>query len=182
MTDHIRLHDLSFAPAIPAESIGGRVSELARQLRGRFRENQGTHAPLFVAVLRGAAVFHADLIRAYDGDLEVGFVRTRSYIGTASSGDVDVDIADDLPLRGRDVVLVEDIADSGRTLQVLAEALRERSVASLTTVVLLDKPTERVVEVEVDFVGFTIGPDFVVGYGLDYDGLGRNLPSIYTRV
>ena len=183
----VRVHDLDFAETLSAGRIAARVTELATQLRQRFTEPRPpgvppAHAPLFVAVLRGAAVFHADLIRAYDGPLTVGFLRTHSYVGTESSGEVAVDIPDDLALEGRDVVLVEDIADSGRTMRVLAKALTARGVASLTTVVLLDKPSARVVEVDVDYAGFTIGPDFVIGYGLDYDGLGRNLPGVYTRV
>ena len=188
MPSNVRLHDLEFAESLPAATIAARVRALGEELRARFRENRqaAPHTaalpPLFLAVLRGAAVFHADLIRAYDGALEIGFLRTSSYVGTESSGEVAVDIPDDLALAGRDVVLVEDIADSGRTLRVLAEALQARDVASLTTVALLDKPSQRVVEVDVDLSGFTIGPDFVVGYGLDYDGLGRNLPAIYTKV
>ena len=186
MPSTVRLHDLEFGVSLPASAIATRVQALGTSLREGLRQNPsqtpGTPPPVFVAVLRGAAVFHADLIRAYDGELEIGFLRTRSYAGTESSGEVAVDIPDDLALEGRDVVLVEDIADSGRTLAVLAKALQDRGVASLTTVVLLDKPSQRVVAVAVDHVGFEIGPDFVVGYGLDYDGLGRNLPAIYTRV
>ena len=178
----IRVHDLDFAETISAARIAERVDAIGVALRRRFRENPPAEPPLFLAVLRGAAVFHADLIRAYEGDLDIGFVRTSSYVGTSSTGEVRVDIPPELHLGGRDVVLVEDIADSGRTLGVLAQALKDRSVSSLTTVVLLDKPSERVVDVEIDAVGFTVGPEFVVGYGLDYDGLGRNLPSIYARV
>ena len=180
MSRTVRLHDLEFAETLSPEQVAERVRGLAAALRRRFPDVGGP--PLFLAVLRGAAVFHADLIRAYEGLLAVGYLRTRSYVGTESSGGVEVDIPDDLPLAGRDVVLVEDIADTGRTLRVLAQALRDRGVASLTTVVLLDKPSARVVEAAVDYVGFTIGPAFVVGYGLDYDDLGRNLPGIYTRV
>ena len=182
MPPNVRLRDLEFAVTLAPDAIAAKVRELGAVLRERFRENPASTPPIFLAVLRGAAVFHADLIRAYDGELEIGFLRTASYVGTESSGEVAVDLPDDLALAGRDVVLVEDIADSGRTLRVLAEALRTRGVASVTTVVLLDKPTARVVDVGVDLAGFTIGPGFVVGYGLDYDGLGRNLPAIYTRV
>ena len=190
MPPTIRLHDLEFAELLSAGAIATRVGALGAlgaQLRARFaarhrKPGERPRPPLFAAVLRGAAVFHADLIRAYDGELEIGFVRTSSYAGTESSGEVAIDIPDGLGLAGRDIVLVEDIADSGRTLRVLAQALRARGVASLTTVVLLDKPSQRVVEVDVDLAGFTIGPDFVVGYGLDYDGLGRNLPAIYAKV
>ena len=182
----VRLHDLTFGQRISAGAIAARVRQLGAVLEEGLCQNPkrspDAAPPVFVAVLRGAAVFHADLIRAYGGELEIGFVRTSSYVGTESSGEVAIGIPDDLAVAGRDIVLVEDIADSGRTLAVLAKALRARGAASVTTVVLLDKPSQRVVEVRVDHVGFEIGPDFVVGYGLDYDGLGRNLPAIYARV
>ena len=182
MTHRIRVRDLTFEVRLSAKQISTRVESLALELLRVLPQNPPAAPPLFVAVLRGAAIFHADLIRAYTGDLEVGYLRTSSYAGTESTGEVRIDIPDDLELHDRHVVVVEDIADSGRTLQVLAKALSDRGAASVTTVVLLDKPTARVVDFEPDYVGFSIAPAFVVGYGLDYDGLGRNLPAIYVRV
>ncbi len=190
MATQIRVRDLAFEESLSAKQIADRVAALAETLAGALvgttagtlPQNPPATPPLFVAVLRGAAIFHADLIRAYPGDLEVGYVRTRSYVGTESSGEVSVEFPDDLETAGRHVVVVEDIADSGRTLRVLAKAFSERRAASVTTVVLLDKPAARVVPFEPDHVGFTIAPAFVVGYGLDYDGLGRNLPAIYALV
>ena len=177
--DRVRVHELTFAEAISPTEIQRRVIELGRQLTERLREIPGDAPPIFAAVLQGAAIFHADLLRAYSGPVEVAYLRTRSYEGTQSSGEVAIDFPDDLDLRGRHLVLVEDIADSGRTLTVLAKACRERGAAHLTTVALLDKPEARVVEFVPDLIGFRIPPDFVVGYGLDYRGLGRNLPAIY---
>ena len=182
MSPLVQLHDLRFEERLSAKQISDRVSVLARELKSEIAPRVTHVPPLFVAVLHGAAIFHADLIRAFDGELHVGYIRTRSYVGTESSGHVQIEYPEDLDVRDRQVIAVEDIADSGRTLHVLAKALRDRGAASVTTVVLLDKPEARVVDFEPDFVGFTIDPAFVVGYGLDYRGIGRNLPSIYSLV
>ncbi len=182
MAARIRVHELTFEERLSAKRICERVSAIAEGLVGVLTRDPTPAPPLFVAVLQGAAIFHADLVRAYGGELNVAYVRTNSYTGTASSGEVRVDFPHDLNPAGRHVVIVEDIADSGRTLRVLAKAFSDRGAAGVTTVVLLDKPTARVVAFEPDFVGFTIDPDFVVGYGLDYNGLGRNLPAIYSLV
>ncbi len=179
MTDRIRVHELLFIESISVQQIQTRVQTLAEDLKTRLTQLPDAGVPVFAAVLQGAAIFHADLIRAFDAPLEVAYLRTRSYIGMQSSGKVQIDFPEDLALAGRHLVLVEDIADSGRTLQVLAEACQQRGIAGLTTIVLLDKPEARVVPFEPDFIGFSIAPEFVVGYGLDYRGLGRNLPAIY---
>ena len=182
MTDRVDLHDLRFVESISAATIAARVEALAADLRATIAaDTAAASVPLFVGVLRGAAVFHADLVRAYGHPAELDYLRARSYVGAASMGEVVIDLPEGLDLRDRHVVLVEDIADSGRTLAVLAKACRARGAARLTTVVLLDKPDARVVDFRPDFIGFVIPPDFVVGYGLDYRGLGRNLRGIYTR-
>ena len=125
-------------------------------------------------------MFHADLIRACATDLEVAYLRTRSYVGMESTGRVDIEWPTGLNFTGRDIVVVEDIVDSGLTLATLTEALRtEQGAASVHVVSLLDKRSARRVPFTPDQVGFEIEDRFVVGYGLDYDGLGRNLDSIY---
>ncbi len=182
MPTRIHVRELTFEERLSAKQLSARIRVLANALLVTLPQNRPAQPPLFVAVLRGAAIFHADLIRAYTGELEVAYVRTKSYVGTESTGEVQVDFPDDLDVGARQVVIVEDIADSGRTLQVLAKAFSDRGAASVTTVVLLDKPAARVVSFEPDYVGFTIAPAFVVGYGLDYNGLGRNLPAIYALV
>lgn len=178
-SQRVRIHDLTFVEMISASQIQGRVAELGQQLESLLRRSPTSESPIFAAVLQGAAIFHADLLRAFPALAEVAYLRTRSYVGMASSGEVAIEFPDDLELRGRHLVLVEDIADSGRTLAVLAKACQARGVAALTTVVLLDKPEARVVPFVPDLVGFSIPPEFVVGYGLDYRGLGRNLGAIY---
>jgi hypoxanthine phosphoribosyltransferase len=159
---------------LSASQVQRRVAELAVELRRDFPEE--LH---FVAVLKGAFVFLSDLIRQIPGELSLDFIAVTSYAqGTTTSGEVrllnDLDVAID----GKHVVIVEDIVDSGTTLQYLQKLLRARNPASLATACLLSKPARRRLDVTVEYVGFTIDDRFVVGYGLDYAGRYRNLPHI----
>jgi hypoxanthine phosphoribosyltransferase len=171
----------SFMPAQPdieillsETQIQKRVAELALELRRDFP----TELHL-VAVLKGAFVFLSDLIRCVPGDLSLDFIGVMSYgAKTSSSGEVRLVSDLEAAIEGRDVVLVEDIVDTGTTLRYLQELLRARSPRSLATVCLLDKPARRRADVKVDYVGFTIEDRFVVGYGLDYAGRYRNLRHI----
>jgi hypoxanthine phosphoribosyltransferase len=168
-----------FMPAPPEillseDQIQKRVAELAVELCRDFPD--GLH---LVAVLKGAFVFLSDLIRRIPGDVSLDFIALTSYAqGTTTSGEVrllnDLDVAID----GKHVVIVEDIVDSGTTLQYLQKLLRARNPSSLATVCLLSKPARRRLDVTVEYVGFTIDDRFVVGYGLDYAGRYRNLPHI----
>jgi hypoxanthine phosphoribosyltransferase len=154
--------------------IQHRVAELALELRHAFPVE--LH---LVAVLKGAFVFLSDLIRNLPGDLTLDFIGVLSYgHGTTTSGEVRVVSDLEAAIEGRDVVLVEDIVDTGTTLKYLQELLRARNPRSLATVCLLNKPARRRVDVKVDYIGFTIEDRFVVGYGLDYAGRYRNLPHI----
>jgi hypoxanthine phosphoribosyltransferase len=156
------------------DQIQKRVAELAQELRRDFPGE--LH---LVAVLKGAFVFLSDLIRHIPGDLSLDFIAATSYAhGTTTSGDVRLLNDLDLAIDGKDVVIVEDIIDSGTTLQYLQEILQARNPRSLATVCLLSKPARRLVDVKVDYVGFTIEDRFVVGYGLDYAGRFRNLRHI----
>lgn len=158
---------------LSAEQIRERVAEVAADIR---RDHPaGVH---LVAVLNGAFVFLADLVRQMDGPVSLDFVTLSSYTGTASSGDVRLLKDLDGAIAGRDIVIVEDIVDSGFTLATLQELLRMRGPRTLRTACLLDKPSRRRVEVPIDYVGFTIEDHFVVGYGLDYGDRFRNLPYI----
>ena len=183
----MQLHDLTFAPLLTPGQIAARVGELGRDLaaaltQNGWREGGVPDTPLLVGILNGAAIFHADLARACGCDLELAYVRTRSYRGTESAGAVEITWPDDLDVADRRVVLVEDIVDSGHTLNRLVAAVRERGAAEVRTVVLLDKPAAREEAFVPDERGFAIEEAFVVGYGLDYDGLGRNLEGIWQRV
>lgn len=175
----IQLHQLRFHSYLSATDIQERVrqigAELAEQLRGE--------TPLYLVMLKGAFVFASDLIRATGLNGEVDFVRTSSYVGTVSSRRIKLLLPPDPELvRDRHVILIEDIVDSGYTMQHFLPELRKLRPASVTLVTLLHKPEATKVPVEIDYVGFSIPDKFVVGYGLDYNGLGRQLPAIYQLV
>jgi hypoxanthine phosphoribosyltransferase len=162
-------------PLLDAESIRDRVAELGASISADFAGER----PVMVGVLTGAAVFLADLARQVLLPVELDFVAISSY-GRATRSTGEVQVLKDLahPIDGRHVIVVEDIVDTGLTLRYLVEALVARRPASVSTCVLLDKPSRRIVEVPVRYRGFEIEDQFVVGYGLDYAGLYRNLPYI----
>lgn len=167
-----------------AEEIQRRVRELGERIARDYREGGAARDPrgrplLVVGILKGAMPFLADLIRAMDIPLEYDLMSVSSYRNGTSPGEVRILKDLDSPIGGRDVLVVEDIVDTGNTLEHILRRLRARSPASLRVCALLDKPARREVEVEVDYVGFTLPEDiFVVGYGLDYAELYRNLPFI----
>ena len=160
---------------VTQEEIAERVRELGQALS---RDYAGKD-PLLVGVLKGAVVFLADLMRAVDIPLAADFIAVSSYGGnTRTSGVVKITADLSISIEERHVVIVEDIIDSGRTISYLKRNLETRHPASLRVMALLDKVERREVDVELDYVGFTIPNEFVVGYGLDYHGLYRNLPCI----
>jgi hypoxanthine phosphoribosyltransferase len=165
---------------IDSATIARRVHELA----GSIRRDTGDGVPLhFVGVLKGAFVFFADLIRQMPGPVTCDFLAVSSYgAEQTSSGQVQLTKDLDASLEGRDVVLVEDIVDTGRTLTYLQALLRARAPRSLRTVCLLNKPARRVADVRIDYSGFTIPDQFVVGYGLDWNEEYRNLPYLGVLV
>lgn len=157
------------------EQIQKRVSELGKTLTEEYAGKD----PLFLCVLKGASVFFTDLIRRVECPLEIDFIRASSYVGTSSSGEVKLDVSGIPDIKGRDVVLVEDIVDTARTLSLLKSELIGRGPASLKTACLLDKPSRRVAKgFKADYAGFEIEDLFVVGYGLDCDQRFRNLPYV----
>ena len=159
---------------ITAESIQARVAELATQIRADYSDN--VH---IIAVLKGAFIFMSDLIRHMDGSVSIDFMALSSYAkGTTTSGEVRLLKDLDTALDGKDVLIVEDIVDTGLTLTYLQDVLRARNPRVLRTACLLSKPSRRKVDVKVEYVGFTIEDHFVVGYGLDYAEQYRNLPYI----
>jgi hypoxanthine phosphoribosyltransferase len=162
-------------PLISAEVLRDRIIEMAPEIRAGF-EGESLH---LIAVLKGAVLFLSDLIRAMDGRVTIDFIALSSYgSGTTSSGEVRLIKDLDYGLEGRNVVIVEDIVDTGLTLHYLQEILRARNPKSLRTACLLNKPSRRKIEVKVEHIGFTIEDRFVVGYGLDYSEQYRNLPYI----
>ena len=174
--NQIQVHDLFFVPLITEQAVQARVKALGQELTSAL----GGQNPLFISILSGAFVFAADLIRTFDSSCEVGFVKLASYTGTRSTGDVQTVMGLDKELSGRHLVVVEDIVDTGRTLHFFLEHLWAKNPASITTVAFLRKPEAAAFPVKVDMVGFDIADKFVLGYGLDYDGLGRNLKGIFV--
>lgn len=161
---------------IPRDAIARRVAELAREIRADAGPDTPVH---LVAVLKGAFIFLADLLRAFEGPVTCDFLAVSSYGGgTSSSGQVRLTKDLDHPIEGRDVVLVEDIADTGLTLSYIQEMLRNRAPRTLRTACLLSKPSRRQIDVPVEYIGFEIPDRFVIGYGLDVDERYRNLPDI----
>jgi hypoxanthine phosphoribosyltransferase len=161
---------------ITAEAIQQRIRELAAAIDGDVEAGTQVH---LVSVLKGGFMFLADLVRAMRSQVTLDFIAVSSYVkSTRSSGEVRLLKDLDYGLEGRQVVIVEDIVDTGLTLTYLQDILRARSPKSLRTVCLLSKPTQRQIDVKVEYVGFTIEDRFVVGYGLDHAELYRNLPYI----
>ncbi|MBU6342746.1 MAG: hypoxanthine phosphoribosyltransferase [Bacteroidetes bacterium] len=173
--DSVQLRELHFELLYPAARIQARVEAIGQALS----QSHAGKNPIFLSILSGAFVFASDLIRCYQGDCEVSFVKLSSYSGTASSGAVQTVFGLGQNLSERHVVVVEDIVDTGRTLHYFRGLLEEQQPASITVVTLLRKPDALEFPVPLDHIGFDISNLFVVGYGLDYDGLGRNLPGIY---
>jgi hypoxanthine phosphoribosyltransferase len=160
---------------VTQEELGERVGELGRAIAGDYPEQN----PLLVCVLKGAVIFFADLLRAIDGPVGVDFISVSSYgTGSASSGVVKITSDLSISIENRDVLLIEDIIDSGRTVSYLKRNLETRHPRSLKICALLDKTERREVEVDLDYVGFAIPNVFVVGYGMDQGGLYRNLPYL----
>ena len=167
---------MSNSVLISESEIQKRVTALAAEIR---RDHGPTAAIHLVAVLKGAFIFLADLMRQMEGEVTCDFIALSSYgSGTQSSGEVRLNKDLDRGLEGRHVVIVEDIVDTGLTLHYLQELLRARAPKSLKTACLLSKPSRRKVDVQVDYIGFTIEDRFVIGYGLDYAEQYRNLPYI----
>jgi hypoxanthine phosphoribosyltransferase len=164
---------------IPEESIRVRIAELGAQIRAEFPSEPVT----LVAVLKGSFLFLADLVRAIPGEVRVEFLGVASYHGGTSSSGV-VQITQDLrsSVEGQNVILVEDIVDTGLTIDYLVRMLQVRGPKALRIATLLDKPDNREVEVDLHYVGFSIPDEFVVGYGLDLGELYRNLPYVAVYV
>lgn len=175
----VQLGDLYFEPYLAEEVLQERLREMGAVINEWNLRND----PLVISVLNGAFIFTADLLRELHFTCEVAFIQLNSYEGTRSKGEIVMEGAQlGVPVRGRDVLILEDIVDSGLTMYYLLRELKMRRPASIRIISLLHKPEMQEFPVSLDLVGFEIPPDFVVGYGLDYRGLGRNLRGIYRKV
>ena len=175
----IEIDKKNFELMLEYEQIKKRIRLLAIQLNVDF-ENR---IPVFIGVLNGSFIFLADLIKEIHISSEVSFVKVSSYQGEKSSGKIKKEIGLQMPLKDRDVIIVEDIVDSGKTLEYLLEMINQENPASVNVCTLLLKPKSLKLKIdEINYIGFEISDEFVVGYGLDYNGLGRNLRDIYKAV
>jgi hypoxanthine phosphoribosyltransferase len=175
----IEIDDKHFELLFEYEQIKKRIRLLAIQLNIDFEDK----IPVFLGVLNGSFIFLADLIKEIHISSEVTFVKVSSYEGDKSSGKIKEEIGLQMSLKDRDVIIVEDIVDSGKTLEYLLKMVEKHMPASVNVCSLLLKPNSLKVELEeITYVGFEIPDEFVVGYGLDYKGLGRNLKDIYKNV
>ena len=171
----IKVHDKQFGTYLSEEVILQKVKELAAAINKDYQDKR----PLFVAILNGSFMFASDLFKQLTIDAEICFIKLASYKGTRSTGQVITAIGLDHDLYNRHVVIIEDIVDTGKTLNEFLPQLHHQNPASLKIVALLHKPEATKYPLTIDYTGFVIPNKFVVGYGLDYDGLGRNLKEIY---
>ena len=174
----IKVHDKLFAPYLTQEEIQTRISFIAEQLNSDYKDRK----PLFIAILNGSFIFASDLFKKLHIEAEICFIKLASYKGSKSTGHVVTAIGLDAEIYGRDIVIIEDLVETGKTLTEFLPQLTHQQPASLKIVALLHKAEATMFPVPIDYLGFTIPDKFVVGYGLDYDGLGRNIPEIYKLV
>ena len=174
----IKVHDKEFISYISSSEIEEQVSRVAAEIN---RDYEGKK-PLFIAILNGAFIFAADLFKYITLEAEICFIKLASYKGVKSTGKVITAIGLDVDLYGREVIIVEDIVDTGKTLSQFLPQLEHHHPASLKIASLLHKPDAMIHPIKIDYLGFTIPDKFVIGYGLDYDGLGRNIKEIYQLI
>jgi hypoxanthine phosphoribosyltransferase len=174
----IKVHDKSFETWLTEETISQRVKELAADINKDYAGRR----PLFIAILNGSFMFASDLFKHLSIEAELCFIKLASYKGMKSSGNVVTSIGLEDDLFGKEVIIVEDIVDTGKTLHRFLPKLQHQQPKSLKIAALLHKPEATEYPLQLDYVGFAIPNKFVVGYGLDYDGLGRNLKEIYQLI
>lgn len=171
----IQLHDKQFVPFISAQEIDFAIAKIAALIEDDFADE----TPVFVGVLNGAFMVVADFMKHYKKPCEVCFIKMASYEGTTSTNEVKQLIGLDQDLTGRSVIILEDIVDTGNTLVALKELFKQQEIKHFKIATLFFKPEAYKKDIKIDYVGIRIPNKFIVGYGLDYDGLGRNLPEVY---
>ena len=174
--NRVKLHDKTFELSIPEEEILKSVKAVAGKVN---KDYEGRH-PVILAVLNGSFMFCADFVRELTIPCEVNFVKLSSYSGTQSTGKVEELIGVNSDISGRDIIIVEDIVESGNTLLKMKNILDSKNVASARICSLFFKPAKLQADINVDYPAMIIPDDFIVGYGLDYDGEGRQLKDVYT--
>lgn len=174
----IKVHDKEFIPYLTSAEIEEQITRVSQEIS---KDYEGK-TPLFIAILNGAFIFAADLFKKLDIEAEICFIKLASYKGVKSTGKVITAIGLDAEIYNRDVIIIEDIVDTGKTLSQFLPQIEHQHPASLRIASLLHKPEAMVHPIKIDYLGFTIPNKFVLGYGLDYDGLGRNIKEIYQLV
>ena len=171
----IHLHDKTFETFISSEEINFAIANIAKQMDDDFFDD----VPVFLGILNGSFMVMSDLMKHYRGMCEVSFVKMASYEGLQSTNAVKELIGLSENLEGKTVVIVEDIIDTGNTIEELKAILKDKKIKHLKIATLFFKPDAYKKDIKIDYVGIRIPNKFIVGYGLDYDGLGRNLPDVY---
>ena len=174
----IQVHDKKFKPYLSAEEIQVRIKAVADQINKDYEGKR----PIFLAILNGSFMFASDLFKYVTIEAEICFIKLASYKGTKSTVNVITSIGLDEPLNERHVIIIEDIVDTGNTLNKFLPQLFVQQPASLTIAALLQKPEALEHPIEINYLGFSVPNKFLLGFGLDYDGLGRNLAEIYQLV
>lgn len=175
MSDIIKVHDKYFVPYMTEVTVLERIAQLAKQIDKDYAGKK----PLFIAILNGSFMFASDLFKYITIEAEICFIKLASYKGTKSTGQVITAIGLDTDIVDRHVVVLEDIIDTGKTMSAFLPQLQNQQPASLKIAALLHKPEATAYPITIDYLGFSVPDKFLLGYGLDYDGLGRNLKEIY---
>ena len=173
---NVILHGHSFKIKITASEINKAVADVARQINTNLKDKK----PLFLAVLNGSFMFASDLMKKIKIDCEISFIKVASYEGTSSTGSMKELIGINEDIKGRTVVIIEDIVDTGSTIESVYKQLQELGASEISVATLLFKPDAYTKSVPIEYTAIVVPNDFLVGYGLDYDGLGRNLEDIYV--
>jgi hypoxanthine phosphoribosyltransferase len=172
---NIVVHNRPFSLFIKAEEIEKEIKRVATEIEKDYRDKR----PLFIAILNGSFMFASELFKNLTLEAEISFIKLASYKGTKSSGNVITSIGLDESLKDRHVIILEDIVDTGKTLAMFLPTLMNQAPASIKVASLLHKPDALEHKISIDYLGFSVDNKFLLGFGLDYDGLGRNLPDIY---
>lgn len=174
----IRVHDKDFQIYLSETAIQERVKAIAETINKEYKNKR----PLFIAILNGSFMFASDLFKYLTIDTEISFIKLASYKGMKSTGNIITSIGLDVDLFSKDIIILEDIVDTGKTLYNFLTKLKDHHPGSLRIAALLHKPEAAKFPLNIDYIGFSIPDKFVIGYGLDYDGLGRNFREIYQVV
>ncbi|MEK6615814.1 MAG: hypoxanthine phosphoribosyltransferase [Bacteroidota bacterium] len=175
MTNTITIHNKKFKKFISSHKIQNAIEKIAERINKNFKNEK----PVFLSVLNGSFLFTADLLKKMKIECEISFIKISSYSGTQSTGIVNTLIGISEDLKGRTVVILEDIVDSGNTLEKIISELQKHNPKKIKVATLLFKPDAYKKKIEIDYIGINMPNNFLVGYGLDYDGSGRNLSDIY---